>query len=127
MVPINFSPFLPNLKLLPTNSFNLRQSKICHLPIVSFLPNDKIFNKSRLKAIADDKINVTWKLNFDIGRVENIVGKGENAGYQHFLLFPQCFQKPSFSGLLKEGIVLEKEGTGTINYQTDMNHRHVKS
>ena len=25
-------------------------------------------------------------------RVENIVGKGENAGYQHFLLFPQCFQ-----------------------------------
>ena len=22
---------------------------------------------------------------------ENIVGKGENAGHQHFLLFPQCF------------------------------------
>ena len=22
---------------------------------------------------------------------ENIVGKGENAGYQHFLLFPRCF------------------------------------
>ena len=22
---------------------------------------------------------------------ENIVGKGENAGYQHFLLFSQCF------------------------------------
>ena len=34
------------------------------------------------------------------GRVENIVGKGENAGYQHFLLFKQCFQKPSFSELL---------------------------
>ena len=28
--------------------------------------------------------------------VENIVGKRENAGYQHFLLFPQCFQKASF-------------------------------
>ena len=30
---------------------------------------------------------------------KNIVGKGENAGDQHFLLFPQCFQpflKPSF-------------------------------
>ena len=27
-------------------------------------------------------------------RVENIVGKGQNAGYQYFLLFPQCFQKP---------------------------------
>ena len=23
--------------------------------------------------------------------VENIVGKGENAGYQHFLLFPKSF------------------------------------
>ena len=29
-------------------------------------------------------------------RVENIVEKGENAGYQHFLLFPQCFQKSCF-------------------------------
>ena len=28
-------------------------------------------------------------------RIENIVGKGENAGYQHFLLFLQCFQKLS--------------------------------
>ena len=26
-------------------------------------------------------------------KVENIVGKEENAGDQHFLLFPQCFQK----------------------------------
>ena len=24
-------------------------------------------------------------------RFKNIVGKGENAGYQHFLLFLQCF------------------------------------
>ena len=31
-----------------------------------------------------------------LSREENIVGKGENAGYQHFLLFPQCFQKASF-------------------------------
>ena len=40
--------------------------------------------------------------------VENIVGKGENAGYQHFLLFPQCFQKASFSGSLKDGIVRKR-------------------
>ena len=26
-------------------------------------------------------------------RVENIVGKGEIAHYEQFLLFPQCFQK----------------------------------
>ena len=34
-------------------------------------------------------------------RVENIVGKEENAGNQHFLLFPQCFQKLSLSVLLE--------------------------
>ena len=28
---------------------------------------------------------------FVFDRVENIVGKGENAGYQHFLLFPTMF------------------------------------
>ena len=27
-------------------------------------------------------------------RLKNTVEKGENAGYQHFLLFPQCFPKP---------------------------------
>ena len=25
----------------------------------------------------------------------SIMGEGENAGYQHFLFFPQCFQKVS--------------------------------
>ena len=36
--------------------------------------------------------------------VENIVGRGENAGYQHFLLFPRYFQKTSFSRPLKVGL-----------------------
>ena len=40
--------------------------------------------------------------------MENILGKGENAGYQHFLLIPKCFQKPPFSGLLKVGIVWQR-------------------
>ena len=57
---------------------------------VNSLPNDKILDRSKLKALADDKINVIEKLKF-LGKVENIEGKGENAGYQHFLLFPQCF------------------------------------
>ena len=69
------------------------------------LPHNKILDGSKLKAFADDKLNATEKLKFVLGRVENIVGKGENAGYQHFLLFPQCFQKPSLSGSLKVGIV----------------------
>ena len=67
------------------------------------LPTDKILHWSKWKAFADDKISVNEKLKFGLGRVEN-VGKGENAGCQHFLLFPQHFQKaPSWS--LKVGIL----------------------
>ena len=33
--------------------------------------------------------------------VENTVGKGENAGYQHFLLFPPGFSKPSSFEVVK--------------------------
>ena len=42
---------------------------------------------------------------FVLDRVENIVGKGENAGYQHFLLFSQCFQRAFHQGSLKVRIV----------------------
>ena len=60
---------------------------------------------------ADDKITMTEKLTFFFGggRVENIVGIGENAGYQHFLLFPQCFQKVSCTGVLKGRGLFGKE------------------
>ena len=33
--------------------------------------------------------------------VENTVGKGENAGRQHFFHFQHCFQKPFSLGSLK--------------------------
>ena len=66
------------------------------------LPNNKILDWSKLIAFADDKINVAEKLKFVW--VKNIVGKGENAGHQHFLFLSQCFQTASFSGLLKVGI-----------------------
>ena len=61
--------------------------------MINFLPNDKILDRSKLKAFADDKINVLKMMIFVFDRDENIVGKGENAGYQHFLLFPQCFHR----------------------------------
>ena len=55
---------------------------------VNFLPHDTILDLSELEAFADDKINITDKLKCVLVRVKNITGKGENAGYQHFLLFP---------------------------------------
>ena len=60
------------------------------------LPNDKILDESKFKEYADFKIIVIQNLKFTFGRVENTVGKGENAGYQHFLNFPQCLQKLFF-------------------------------
>ena len=69
------------------------------------LPKEKFLDWFKLKAFADDKRNAIEKLKFVLGRGENIIGKGENAGYQHFLLFPQCFQKASYSRLLKVMIV----------------------
>ena len=36
------------------------------------------------------------------GWVENIVGKGEIALHEQFLLFPQCFQKQSAVDVLKQ-------------------------
>ena len=76
-----------------------------HLHVLNFLSNDKLFHLSNLKAFGDDKINMTQKLKFDLGKIENIVGNGENAGYHHFLLLPQCFQQASSLGSLKLRIV----------------------
>ena len=45
---------------------------------------------------------------FVLGWAENIVGKGEYIGYQHFLLFPQCFQKSSFEVVKSRDCVVKK-------------------
>ena len=73
--------------------------------MLNSLPNNKILVLTKFKAFKDDKITVTQKLKFVLGRVENIMGKRENADFQHFLLFPQCFLKLSFPEVLKVGIV----------------------
>ena len=69
------------------------------------LPSGKFFYVTKLKAFADNKLYVAKVTMSLFDRVENAVGKGENAGNQHFLLFPQCFPKSSSLGLSKLGIV----------------------
>ena len=69
------------------------------------LPTDKILGWTKLKAFADDNSNVIQMAQYFHDRVEKIVGKGESAGYQHFLHFPQCFQKASMPKSLKVEIV----------------------
>ena len=63
-----------------------------------------MWDVTKSKAFADDKLKVDKMMISLLDRVENSVGKGENAGYQHFLLFPQCFPKPTCLGSLKSGL-----------------------
>ena len=71
------------------------------MELFNSLPNDKILDWSKFKAFAGDKIYVGQTLKTVYGRVEKVVGNGENAGNQHFLLFPQCSQKSFFLGVVK--------------------------
>ena len=63
---------------------------------------------SKSKAFADDKLKMAIVTISLYDRVENTVGKGENAGCQHFVLFLQCFPKLSSLGSLKVRIVWER-------------------
>ena len=69
------------------------------------LPDHKILGLPKLKAFADDKSNVTQNIKVVFHKIENNVGEEENAGYQHFLLFPQCFPKAFSSSASKVIIV----------------------
>ena len=107
----NFPPFSSKSKVCKL--FHLIESKMCkglnflvngQKCLTSFL-NDKIFDLSKFKAFADDKKIMSQKLKCVPGRVKNTVGRGENAGSQHFLrfshnVFKSClFQRCSKSGL----------------------------
>ena len=76
--------------------------------VIESLPNNRIQTRSILNVLAENKINVNYKLKFFGVRVENIVGKGENAGNQHFLLHSQGFQKGSYPGSLTVMVACEK-------------------
>ena len=72
------------------------------------LPKDKFLDMNKLKAFADDKLDVA-KLTISLcDRVENPVGKEENAGYQHFSSFPTVFFKAFFFRVFKSRDCLVK-------------------
>ena len=56
-------------------------------------PKRQILGTSKLKDFADDYFNLAENGIKFSKWVKNTVGKGEIARYEHFLLFPQCFQK----------------------------------
>ena len=84
----------------------IKHQGLYHSPmILNSLPNDKFLGLPKLKAFADDNLDVTQDIKVVFHRIENIVEKEENAGHQHFLLFPQCFRKAFSSSASKVVIV----------------------
>ena len=59
--------------------------------ILNSLPNNNFLDWTKLKEFAGNKLNVAKVTISLFDWVENTVGKGENAGYQNFLHFPQFF------------------------------------
>ena len=57
------------------------------------LPDNKIFDWSKLKSFADDKLNVTKMIISVFDRVENIVGKGEIACTSNFSFSHNVFKR----------------------------------
>ena len=64
-----------NFSLFPKMCSTLHKTKFVFNPF----PHDKILDRTRLKAFADDKLSVTKMIISVFDRVENIVGKGEIA------------------------------------------------
>ena len=73
-----------------------------------FLRNYQTLDWSKLNAAAEDKIKVLKMMRPDFDRIENIVGKGENAGLLQCFqraLFLLCFRRALYPVSSKVGIV----------------------
>ena len=86
-------------------NYNTNKSKRCHCTLKSSfntLPNNKILDHSILNAFADNKLKMIQMAKFVLDKIENIVGKKENAGNQYSIT---CIQRPvkesNESGLLQ--------------------------
>ena len=74
----------------------------------SLFPKQQILDSSKLKVFADDNFKFDENSREFSKRVQNTVGKGENARYEQFLHFPQCFQKICNKKMQKQGLVWER-------------------
>ena len=77
------------------------RNKIQEAPfhLIQLYTKQQNFRIVQLIAIADDNINGPQELEFELGRIENIVGKGENAGTSIFSFSCNVFKSILFQGL----------------------------
>ena len=82
-----------------------------------------MFKLVQIESFSRQQNKYNLKADFFLGWVEKIVGDGENAGYQHFLFFRECFQKASFLCLLKKSGLCGKGLNPTEKYFIHLNNR----
>ena len=72
---LSFSKELTELMIVCRRVENIvgKEKKSGYPPSLNSSPNDKILALTKFKAFAEDKITVTQKLKFMLGRVEDIV------------------------------------------------------
>ena len=73
-----------------------------------------------MKELADDNFKFDENGRKFSKRVENIVGKGEIAHYEQFLLFSQCFQKTYTADML------QAISPFPTMFSKDLHCRHIK-
>ena len=90
-------------------------------------PHDKILDKTKLKAFADDKLKMIISV-FD--RAENIVGKGEIACTSNFSFSHNFFEKASFPDA-PEGVIVWECVNASLWFmkpcKSSHNYRSIKS
>ena len=91
------------------NNGKVLGKKLCLFYSFSPLPNINIYDPSKLKAFADNNVKVAQMDKFSFSRVENIVGKEENDGYQHFSPSPTMLLEVLFPRVIKSRDCVAKD------------------
>ena len=83
---------MPECYLLQQNCF-----KVFYIMYLALYQTTK-FRQVQIECICRQQNKSEQKIKICFCKGRKHCPKGENASYQHFLLFPQCFQKPSHTG-----------------------------
>ena len=97
MLPFNFlTEMILHVRLNIRKAFPfITQTLSFQESSVTFYQMSKSWSSPKLKAFVDNNFIMAQMVQFLSDGVENIVRKGENASYQHFLLFPQFLFEPT--------------------------------
>ena len=90
------------------------------------LPNNKILDWSKLKELANDKINVTEKVKFGFGQNRKHCGKRRKCCLPVFPPFPTMFSEGPFLRVVKsrDYVVQSSSYTALLNWLNNYNYTY---